>query len=207
MACLIASATFWYSAAAEMTAENGVPPGRFALMTRGINVGWLNNKQCQLNRERAEQELAVIKSADCRHVRLYLNIDSLRNPAAREKPSAHGLGELDATIDLLLQNGLAVIIDPFHYGAEGLLKFPRPNDPEVQVMVDFWAPLARHFAKQDPERVFFEVANEPGLDDPLEWYAVEARILARMRKGARGTPWWPGTTCGRATTIGMASRP
>jgi endoglucanase len=65
-----------------------------------------------------------------------------------------------------------------------LLKFPGPNDPEADAMVKFWAALAKHLAQHDPERVFLEVANEPGLDNPLDWYAVEVRILKAMRENA-----------------------
>ena len=51
-------------------------------------------------------------------------------------------------------------------------------------MVKFWGALARHLAQHDPERVFLEVANEPGLDNPLDWYAVEVRVLKAMRERA-----------------------
>jgi endoglucanase len=64
------------------------------------------------------------------------------------------------------------------------LKFPGPGDPEAAVMVRFWAVLARHLARHDPERVFLEVANEPSLENPLDWYEVETRNLAAMRENA-----------------------
>jgi endoglucanase len=36
----------------------------------------------------------------------------------------------------------------------------------------------------DPEQVFLEVANEPGLDNPQDWYTVETRCIAAMRAAA-----------------------
>ena len=161
-----------------------VARSRFARLTRGINVGWLNNRSFTLNHERAEKEAALIQATGCRHVRMYLNVDALRDPSAREKPDAEKLPALDAAIGIALKHDLAVIVDTFHYGFKGLLKFPGPDDPEAEVMVKFWGALAGQLAKHDADRVFLEVANEPGLENPLDWYAVETRVLAAMRAGA-----------------------
>ena len=161
-----------------------VAKSRFARLSRGINLGWLNNKNFKLDRTAAERDVQLVQATGCRNIRLYLNVDALRDPETREKPSIRGLTELDAAIELALRHDLAVIVDPFHYGAGGLLTFPGPEEPEAEVMVKFWAALAAHLAKYDPERVFFEVANEPCLENPLDWYTVEIRILKAMRENA-----------------------
>lgn len=165
-------------------ANSGVAKARFARLSAGINVGWLNNRNFKFDRAAAERDAQLIQATGCRNIRLYLNVDSLRDPAVREQPDVKKLPSLDAAIAIALQHDLAVIVDPFHYGAGGLLKFPGPDDPEADAMVKFWAALAAHLAHFDPDRVFFEVANEPGLENPLDWYAVEIRILKAMRENA-----------------------
>ncbi|MEI6647476.1 MAG: cellulase family glycosylhydrolase [bacterium] len=165
-------------------AISGVPQARLVRLTSGINVGWLNSERFKLNRSAAEGDAQLIKATGCRHVRLYLNVDGMRDAAAREKPDVQKLPELDAAIEIVLKQDMAVIVDPFHYGKNDLLKFPGPDDPEAEVMVKFWTALAAHLATFDPERVFLEVANEPALVNPLDWYAVEIRILKAMRVSA-----------------------
>jgi len=181
---MVLALTLSQSASLCTAGDPDAAKSRFARLTRGINVGWLNNRKFTLDRAAAEKEAHLIKTTGCRNVRLYLNVDSLRDATERAKPDPQKLPELDAAIAIALQQDLAVIVDPFHYGASGLLKFPGPEDPEAEAMVKFWAALAKHLARHDPERVFLEVANEPGLDNPLDWYAVEVRILKAMRESA-----------------------
>lgn len=161
---------------------------RFPRLARGINVSWLGFYQgtgkFTFNRQNAQADLEAIKSTGCGHVRLVLNVDDLRGAGPRETPDPRNLPELDAAIKLVLDAGLAAIVDPFHYSKEGLIKFPGAQDPEAEVMVKFWSALAAHLAATDPGRVFLEVANEPGLDDPQDWYAVEMRIMKAIRAAA-----------------------
>jgi hypothetical protein len=184
LAVVLLSLSLCRVSALAAASDADVARSRFPRLTRGINVGWLNNRSFTLNRERAEKEAALIQAAGCRHVRMYLNVDGLRDPSAREKPDVQKLPALDAAIDIALKHDLAALVDTFHYGTGGLLKFPGPDDPEAEVMVKFWGALAKHLAKHDPDRVFLEVANEPGLENPLDWYAVEIRVLKAMRAAA-----------------------
>lgn len=157
---------------------------RFAHLTRGINVGWLNNGKFALDAERATAEAKIIAQTGCNHVRLYLNVDALRSAEDRALPDAAKLPTLDAAIKIANGAGLAVIVDTFHYSHQGLIKFPGPQDPEAAAMAKFWGALAKHLAATDPERVFLEVANEPGVDEAKDWYAVEMGCLKAMRAGA-----------------------
>ncbi len=157
---------------------------RLPLLTRGINVGWLNNPTFTLDRPVAEREAALIRATGCRHIRLFLNVHALEDPADSARPNPEKLPALDAAIRIALQHDLAVIVDPFHYGAHGAFVFPRPGTPGAERMVQFWAVLARHLARFDPDRVFLEAANEPKLPYPREWYVTEVRLLKVMRRNA-----------------------
>lgn len=171
-------------AGAAETSGAELAKARFPRLTQGINVGWLNNGKFTLNREAAKSEAALIHKVGGRNVRLYLNVDALRDGADRAKPDAAKIPTLLEAINIALAEDLAVIVDPFHYSHAGLIKFPNPQEPEAEVIVKFWGALAGALAQTDPERVFLEIANEPGLDNPQDWYAIESRCMQVMRQAA-----------------------
>ena len=47
-----------------------------------------------------------------------------------------------------------------------------------------WRKLAAHYAARDPERVFFEIMNEPEVNDPYRWAGIQARVAAAIREVA-----------------------
>jgi aryl-phospho-beta-D-glucosidase BglC (GH1 family) len=47
-----------------------------------------------------------------------------------------------------------------------------------------WRGLAKHLSSRDPERVFFEVMNEPVVRDSARWNAIQKKALAAMRESA-----------------------
>jgi aryl-phospho-beta-D-glucosidase BglC (GH1 family) len=47
-----------------------------------------------------------------------------------------------------------------------------------------WQRLAGHYATRDPERVFFEIMNEPEANDPYRWAGIQARVAAAIRQAA-----------------------
>ena len=47
-----------------------------------------------------------------------------------------------------------------------------------------WRRLAAHYATRDPERVFFEIMNEPEVNDPYRWAGIQARVAAAIREVA-----------------------
>ena len=58
------------------------------------------------------------------------------------------------------------------------------EDDFVERFADFWRTVAQHYASWDPDRVFFEILNEPEMRDPYRWYGVEAKLAAAIRRGA-----------------------
>jgi hypothetical protein len=44
--------------------------------------------------------------------------------------------------------------------------------------------VAQHYAGTDPEKVFFEVMNEPEQEDRYRWAGIEASVAARIRSAA-----------------------
>jgi len=58
------------------------------------------------------------------------------------------------------------------------------KDDFVEQFADFWRALARHYASQDPDRVFFEILNEPEMSDRYRWFGVQSKIASAIREGA-----------------------
>ena len=83
---------------------------------------------------------------------------------------------------MILDHGLAVIID-MHPESDFKAKLVQ-HDDFVEQFSDFWRALARHYSTYDPEKVFFEVLNEPEFRDRYRWAGVQAKLAAAIREGA-----------------------
>jgi aryl-phospho-beta-D-glucosidase BglC (GH1 family) len=60
----------------------------------------------------------------------------------------------------------------------------RTSDEAAQRLVVLWRKLAAHYANRDPERVFFEILNEPEVDDTWRWAGIQAHVAAAIRQVA-----------------------
>jgi hypothetical protein len=89
---------------------------------------------------------------------------------------------VDAALDMMLGQGLAVIVDP-HPEDDFKLRLGA-SDEAVEAFATFWRALAGHLAAHDPQHLFLEVLNEPVMKDAQRWAAIQARLLAAMREGA-----------------------
>jgi aryl-phospho-beta-D-glucosidase BglC (GH1 family) len=58
------------------------------------------------------------------------------------------------------------------------------GDDGVQRFYGFWTNFARHFANTDPAKVYFEVLNEPHMDDVYRWEGIQARAVEMIRTQA-----------------------
>src|SRR5690606_34600605 len=58
------------------------------------------------------------------------------------------------------------------------------SDDAVAAFVGFWTRLAAAFADLDPERVVFEILNEPCIHDPARWNRVQNSAAAAIRRVA-----------------------
>jgi len=92
-------------------------------------------------------------------VRLSVNPQPMmRHNMADQLPPEY-LGYLDAAVKMILDHGLAVIID-MHPDSDFKARLVQ-HDDFVEQFSDYWRAIARHYSSQDPEMVFFEVLNEP----------------------------------------------
>ncbi len=128
------------------------------------------------------QDIALIKAMAFDHVRLSVNPQPMfRRKQADSIPEDY-LGYLDAAVKMILDQGLAVIID-IHPDSE--FKEKLANDSEfVEQLADFWRALARHYSSWNADLVFFEVLNEPEFGDRYRWEGVQSKLAVAIREGA-----------------------
>lgn len=174
------------SAAAK--ALTSVPESRFNRLRHGINLShWFaQSPSGKYERERlttymTAADFDLIESMGFDHVRFTLEPAPLFNQSQPDRLNAEYLQLVDNAIQMPLDRGLAVIID-VHPSSD--FKQTLGTERGVEGFFDFWRSLAAHYANTDPERVFFEVLNEPEMHDGYRWYGVQAKLIAAIRSAA-----------------------
>lgn len=128
------------------------------------------------------RDIALIKAMGFDHVRLSVNPKPMfRNKEADQIPADY-LAELDVAVKMILDQGLAVVVD-IHPDGEFKQRLATDNE-FVEQFADYWRALAQHYSSWNPEMVFFEVLNEPEARDAYRWYGVQARLAVAIREGA-----------------------
>jgi endoglucanase len=169
---------------------SSVPASRLAHLRRGINTsGWFAQVYDQRGYTKEHfqnwttaEDIALIKSMGFDHVRLSVNPQPMMMNHRPDEIPAEYLGYLDSAVKMILDQGLAVVID-LHPDSDFKAKLAK-DDSFVQELSDFWRTLARHYSTWDKERVFFEILNEPELPDRYRWYGMQAKLAAAIREGA-----------------------
>ncbi|MFY9682115.1 MAG: cellulase family glycosylhydrolase, partial [Candidatus Sulfotelmatobacter sp.] len=170
--------------------SSSVPASRLVHLRRGINTsGWFAQVYDKRGYTKEHfqswttaEDIALIRSMGFDHVRLSVDPQPMMvNQRPGEIPAEY-LGYLDAAVKMILDHGLAVVID-LHPDSEFKARLAK-DDSFVQEFADFWRVLARHYSTWDTERVFFEILNEPEMSDRYRWYGVQAKLASAIREGA-----------------------
>jgi endoglucanase len=128
------------------------------------------------------QDIGFIKSMGFDHVRLSVNPQPMWRRGQADRIPADYLGYLDRAVQMILDRGLAVIID-IHPESDFKQKLVT-DDGFVEQFADYWRALARHYATTNPELVAFEILNEPEFHDRYRWQGVQAKLAVAIREGA-----------------------
>lgn len=135
------------------------------------------------NRYTDVADIALMARLGFDNVRLSIDPTPLEQyPRGKEGMNEDFLARLDAAVDAMLANGLAVEIDI--HPEENYKQQVRTTNEGVDRFVALWRRLAAHYANRDPEKVFFEIMNEPEEHDPYRWAGVQARAAAAIREAA-----------------------
>jgi endoglucanase len=188
---IAAAVVFSFSAsyAFGQSASASVPAERLAHLRHGINLSsWFAQVYDPKGYTKAHfdewvtaDDMALIKSMGFDHVRLSVNPKPMFNSSQPEAIPPEYLGYLDAAVKMGLDHGLSVIID-IHPDSDFQARLNQ--DTAAHQFVDFWRTLAQHYSSWDPNRVFFEILNEPEMNDRYRWYGIEAKVAAAIREGA-----------------------
>jgi aryl-phospho-beta-D-glucosidase BglC (GH1 family) len=127
-------------------------------------------------------DIALIKSMGFDHVRLSVNPQPMFSAREPDKIPADYLVSLDAAVKMILDHGLAVVID-LHPESDFKARLAKDDD-FVERFADFWRALAAHYSTWDVERVFLEILNEPEFTDHYRWLGVQVKLVAAIRQGA-----------------------
>ncbi|HEX4004955.1 MAG TPA: cellulase family glycosylhydrolase [Acidobacteriaceae bacterium] len=127
------------------------------------------------------QDIALIEAMGFDHCRLSIDAGPLQSwhRAGKETPF---MEELDKTVHTMLDDHLSVIID-IHPTSEYKAELFQ-GEAGVGSFVSLWHALAAHYAPFDPDRVFFEIMNEPEQNDPYRWHGIEAVVADAIRRAA-----------------------
>ena len=175
--------------AQDRTAQIHTAFSRAEHLRHGINASewfaqWPSDySAARTNRYTDANDIALMAKLGFDNVRLSIDPVPLEDPPlGSEGFNEDFLRRLDSVVDAILANGMSVQID-IH-----------PEDPyKLQVrsrkegadrFVRLWSRLARHYATLNPERVFFEIMNEPEETDPYRWEGVQIRVADAIHKSA-----------------------
>ena len=159
----------------------GVPPSRLWALARGFNLpGWLEGPAVRRPDMRA---LAQLFSRGFTHIRLPVAPEGLLAEFSSPEDVARKLAELDLAVDSLAGTGFAVSIDMHPGGRFGRLQASEP-ERAFALAERLWRLLARRYADRAPERVLFEIMNEPAAK-PAIWNEQAPRLVAAIRREAR----------------------
>ena len=182
--------TFFYALTCFAQTNSTLAQRRAAHLSHGINLSeWFAQVYDPkgYTKEHFEtwttpKDVALIKSMGFDHVRLSVNpAPMIRHNRGDELPPEY-LRYLDTAVKMVLDRGLNVIVD-MHPDSDFKSKLIE-HDDFVEQFSDFWRALAQHYSSYDPERVFFEVLNEPEFRDRYRWAGVQAKLANAIREGA-----------------------
>jgi hypothetical protein len=174
--------------AQDRAAELQTAFSRAQHLKRGINASmWFAQSRdysaARTDRFIDAQDIALIAQLGFDNVRLSIDAAPLMQyPRGENGLNAEFLSRVDRAVDAMLAKGLAVQIDL--HPEDSYKQQLRSGSDGVEQMTELWRHLAAHFAKRDPERIFFEIMNEPEVGDPLRWAGIQAEVAAAIREVA-----------------------
>jgi aryl-phospho-beta-D-glucosidase BglC (GH1 family) len=180
---LVASLLLLFGAAPTMWSQN-LAFARAQNLQHGINLsGWFASSQ-----DLSPQHIASFTNASDLKAIHQMGFDFVRlgvDPALIER---HGevsaanpatLALLDKAVHEALDNHLSVLICVF---PDDAYKRTLDTGRGVDDFVQLWRILAKHFAAEDHDHIFYELMNEPEVQDPYRWIGIQARVVHAIRR-------------------------
>jgi endoglucanase len=151
---------------------------RLAWLARGFNLtGWLDRDE---PRRPDLGLLASLRGLGFTHIRLPIDGEALMPAFAGREAIEDRLRQVDLAVDLLLTLDYAVIVD-MHPGRRFADLHTAQPDRALDQLETAWRALAGRLAARDPDRVFFELLNEPAIGQSI-WEKQAQMLAATIRE-------------------------
>jgi endoglucanase len=144
-------------AAGAAAALAAIPDAAASGWRRGINLSWWLHLDGRFRP--TDGNLRQVRDAGFDHVRLPFDPYLFGWRLGEGGLAAPGTAQLAAAVDAVLRAGLGVILD-LHPGDELVALLHEARAP-ADAIAELWGGLAGSMAGLDPDKVAFEVANEP----------------------------------------------
>ena len=153
-------------------------------LRRGINLSeWYSQTRdfsgARLDSYTTAADFASIKAMGFDHVRLPIDPEAFIADSTSGALRPDMIARLDRTVAALTNAGLNVVLDV--HPEESWKKLLFQGEDGAARFFAFWTTFALHYANSDPDHVFFELLNEPTLEDLYRWQGIQARAVERIR--------------------------
>lgn len=158
--------------------------GRAATLRHGINLsGWFAGSS-----DLSAQHFETFTNATDLKAIHEMGFDFVRLGIAPELIERHGelapahpdaLAQLDRAVQEMLDNHLEVLLCVF---PDDEYKHNLTTERGVDDFVQLWRILAAHFAGSDRDHIFYELINEPEVQDAYRWMGIQARVVEAIRQ-------------------------
>lgn len=165
------------------TVDNSLAFQRTEALRRGVNLsgwygGWREYSPEHLANWTNAADFTFIRATGLGYVRLCIDPVQLLLGGYGSETSLAAFARLDRSIDQILAAGLSLSITMFpRDDYKAALLTPAGQ----QAFTDLWKYLAGHYAGRDPERVFFDLMNEPEVKDPARWDVIQGAAVEAIR--------------------------
>lgn len=169
-------------AALPQDAAHSVAFDRVQSLQHGINLsGWFASSDLSsqhLDTFTNEADLRFIHQMGFDSVRIGIAPAAIARHASLQPANPEALAALDRAVNAALANHLSVMLCLF---PNDDYKHNLATPSGVEDMLLFWRILAAHFASADPDKIFYELINEPEVPDPYRWMGIQARVVEAIR--------------------------
>ncbi|GGG94142.1 glycoside hydrolase family 5 protein [Silvibacterium dinghuense] len=126
----------------------------------------------------SEADLAAIHAMGFDSVRIGVDPSLIERHGDLQPANPAALATLHKAVDEALAAHLAVTLCIF---PSDDYKHQLSSEWGVGELTETWRILAASFAQTDADHVFYELINEPEVQDPYRWMGIEARLVEAVR--------------------------
>ena len=159
-----------------------VVQSRFERLARGVNLTYWFSMGVWRPDYMSEADLVQLRQLGFTFVRLPILPGVIFDETEPGRPGCR-IGELDRAVQLILDAGLAVVVD-LHPEDDQFRTRLQSDNGFVAAVAAFWKSLASNLSSYDPDSAFLEVLNEPQFSDANRWNQVARTLVAAVRQGA-----------------------